>query len=81
VKASPTPVLTSATERQVEQQGRRPVQSVQRAGVSELLRISVMAKFAEHSSVLKKSQSGWSADQERIQHCQTKAKTLRKSGI
>ncbi len=37
--------------------------------------------FREHSSLLKKSLSGRSADQKRIQHCQTKAKTLRKKGL
>jgi hypothetical protein len=34
-----------------------------------------------HGALLKKSPSGRSADQKRIQHCQTKAKTLRKEGL
>jgi hypothetical protein len=32
----------------------------------------------EANSLLKKSLPGWLADQKRIQHCQTKPKTLRK---
>jgi hypothetical protein len=35
----------------------------------------------KHNSLLKKSLSGRSADQKRIQHRQTKAKTLQKEGL
>jgi len=53
----------------------------QRTGAERTSKNAVMAKFAECHSLLKKTLSGRSADQKRIQHCQTKAKTLQKEGL
>lgn len=42
---------------------------------------ALFGRFSQGVSLLKKSLSGRSADQKRIQHRQTKAKTLRKKGL
>jgi hypothetical protein len=48
---------------------------------SETIFCRLNAKFREFLSLLKKSLSGRSADQKRIQHRQTKTKTLRKKSL
>jgi hypothetical protein len=48
---------------------------------SESLQLDPFRTVSEGVSLLKKSLSGRSADQKRIQHRQTKAKTLRNAGL